>query len=120
MAKTPTCPYCGGEMQPARRNSIFWHVCGEDGAESPCELTEREALEKAMHRTSPWRSIKDGLPDSGTVCVVHGHNRRGVECYDIAYRSKAGWEFGSLTSFEIEHWMAVPDAPKEGEHNADT
>lgn len=120
MDKTPTCPYCGGKMGIAKRNSVFWYVCGEDGAESPPEYDRADALDMALHRASPWHSVKDGLPDSGTVCVVHGHNKRGVDCYDIAIKGKMGWEFGSLTSVEVEHWMAVPDAPKEVEHNEDT
>lgn len=77
-------------------------------------------MDKAMHLVSPWRDADIELPYSGTICVVHGHNKRGVDCYDIAMRGKTGWEFGSLTSFKVTHWMELPDAPKEVEHNADT
>ena len=110
MAKTPTCPYCGAEMRMCRiPGTVYWMSC------ATCQEadTEQEAMDKAMRRESPWHSVEDGLPEHGTVCVVHGHNKRGVDCYDISMRGKTGWEFGALCTFEVERWMAVPDAPKE-------
>lgn len=115
MDKTPTCPYCGGEMELMRYAQAYWYECLRAGCRthSPAAGSEEDALGKAMRRESPWHSVKDGLPDSGMICVVHGHNKRGVDCYDIAIKIKTGWEFGSLSGFKVEHWMAVPDAPKE-------
>lgn len=124
MAKTPICPYCGAGMELVEEFGWVWRThysCPICYATSPIgknpvrQDARGRAAELALRRASPWHGVKGGLPDSGTACVVHGHNKRGVDCYDIAYRDKTGWEFGSLTSFEVEHWMSVPDAPKEGE-----
>lgn len=117
---TPTCPYCGAEMELYSYNGgISWMYCMECHALSPDGDGEADALAKALHRASPWHSVKDGLPDSGTICVVHGHNKNGVGCYNLARYAKSGWYFGGLSGFEVEHWMDVPDAPKEDD-NADT
>lgn len=111
---TPTCPYCGGWMRMnADGEGLFWAYCVECNALSLEGKTKDDALNKALHRVSPWHSVKDGLPESGTINVVHGRNKRGVDCYDIAIKGKTGWEFGSMSAFAVEHWMPVPDAPKE-------
>lgn len=117
MDKTPTCPYCGGEMELMRYAQAYWYECLRAGCRthSPAAGSEEDALGKAMHNASLWANIGDEVPYNGTICVVHGHNKRGVDCYDIAIKIKAGWEFGSASGFEVEHWMAVPDAPEEGE-----
>lgn len=121
MDKTPTCPYCGGWMKiNADGEGLSWLYCVECNALSPEGETKEDALEKALRRASPWHSVKDGLPDSGTVCVLHERSWYGADWYDIARKTRDGWEFYGMHRFEVEHWMAVPDAPKEGEHNEDT
>lgn len=108
----PTCPYCGNDMSMWCNRTLKWYECTACGAVAPADTSEEEALEKALHHASPWHSVKDGLPENGTIYVVHGHNRRGVGCCDLALKTKAGWEFGGISSFEVEHWMPVPDAPE--------
>lgn len=112
-----TCPYCGGEMI-AIGNEVYeayWYICPECDAETSIEWSPKDALKTALRRASPWHSVKDGLPGYSELCFVHGHNERGADCYDIAIKNKFAWDFVSAHSFEVEHWMLVPDAPKEGE-----
>lgn len=114
----PTCPYCGGEMI-ARGNEVceaYWYICPECDAETSIERSPKAALKTALRRASPWHSVKDGLPYNGTLCVVHGHTRYGAGVYDITLYTRAGWTFSRMSYFEVEHWMAVPDAPREGSH----
>ena len=116
-----TCPYCGSKMELVEEYGWVWrshYSCPRCYATSPIwkNPVRQNAIDRAgelaLHRASPWHSVKDGLPDSGTVCLVHGRNKRGVECYDLACKINTGWEFGSLSSFEVVHWMNMPEAPK--------
>lgn len=108
----PTCPYCGSEMAETDVGKCHWYVCMDCSATSPCGKDKKDALEKAQRRAPQWHSVKEGLPGSGTICVVHGHNKLGLDYYDSEAES---WSFGTLSAFDVEHWMPVPDAPKEDE-----
>lgn len=84
---TPTCPYCGGET---------------------------EARNKALHRASPWHSVKDGLPDIGTMCVLQGSVEGGKYTgYILAHMGITGFEAFGLRDIEATHWMELPEAPEE-------
>lgn len=120
MAKTPTCPYCGAEMTLTGGEWDYVYICPDCIATSPQARTQKIALEKALRRASPWHSVKDGLPEHGKVCVVYGHSGYGADWYDIARKTRDGWEFYGMHRFEIGRWMELPDAPKEVEHNEDT
>lgn len=112
----PTCPYCGSEMRMYGDGKVCWWMhCTECGALSAEAETEEEAVEKALHRASPWHSVKDGLPQDGTICVVHGYSEGGAEGYGIAPCTMTGWSGVGVTTFEVTHWMPVPDVPKEAE-----
>lgn len=112
----PTCPYCGGEMvMYDNSKGLYWMHCLDCHALSPEGNTVSNTLEKAMHRASPWHSVKEGLPQDGTICVVHGHSEDGTEGYGIAPCTMTGWSGVGATTFEVTHWMPVPDATKEAE-----
>lgn len=111
----PFCPYCGAEMKLLHTGRSWWYRCSACVTESPDGNDAKEALLKALHRASPWHSVKEGLPKDGTICVVHGYSEGGAEGYGIAPCTMTGWSGVGVTTFEVTHWMPVPDVPKEAE-----
>lgn len=66
-----------------------------------------------------WISVKESMPDNGTICAVYG-KEKNIEKYDLAIKGKAAtWEFGSMEAFPVTHWMPLLEPPAgtaEGGH----
>lgn len=74
--------------------------------------TEIELILKRYEVLS-WIGVEDALPQTGRICAVYGRGRDNRPRYDLAIMDKARtWEFGA-SAFEITHWMALPQPPKE-------
>lgn len=111
---TPTCPYCGGETEDDHYKERYWFYCRNCAATSPVGEGRTEARNKALHRASPWHSVKDGLPDIGTMCVLQGSVEGGKYTgYILAHMGITGFEAFGLRDIEATHWMELPEAPEE-------
>ena len=78
----------------------------------PLDLADvlREAA-KALE-TPPWTPVKDALPEDGQPCLVYTRQRgRFALVYQWEYCDE--YEINSFDTFEVTHWMPLPEPPEE-------
>lgn len=110
----PTCPYCGTNMRMYTDLRACWYRCSVCMTEAPDGIDAEEALLKALHRASPWHSVKDGLPDTDRDVLVACRSKSGAYNIDKGYSN--GERMVHRGHAEATHWMELPDPPKEDDH----
>lgn len=110
----PTCPYCGTNMRMYTDLRACWYRCSVCMTEAPDGIDAEEALLKALHRASPWHSVKDGLPDTDRDVLVARLDKSGMSDIVVGYYNGKWVVYMGAT--EVTHWMELPDPPKEDDH----
>lgn len=93
--------------------------CSCGGDETKCdfypEVRENGRKNKAL-KFGQWISVEDRLPEDSNDVLVYGDG-----CFSIGYKNRFNKKLVSYenTNMNITHWMSLPDAPKEVEHNAE-
>ena len=62
-----------------------------------------------------WISVKDRLPDTYKAVITYDKYSGVKENWLLKSKPCVSWSQG----FHVTHWMPLPEAPKEDNHEAD-
>ena len=84
-------------------------------------LEATQAMCEALAKVPKWISVKERLPDTTDVYLIHTVHRYnkndGYRCMDVRLFFKGEFEpwQGLPDIYEVTHWMYMPEPPKECE-----